>query len=70
MKTGTGRQAIYAAIGQLLIHSKGIEQTRKVMVLPAEEDLPCEVLEVLSAIGIELWRVELQDDGAYDFRHG
>jgi len=67
VKTGTGRQAIYTAVGQLVIHSGGTKQTRKVIVLPEEENLPNNTIEALSSIGIEVWRFMLQDDGSCDF---
>jgi hypothetical protein len=67
VKTGTDRQAIYTAVGQLMVHSKGDKQTHKIVVLPADERLPTGINETLSTLGIDVFRFVLDDDGSVDF---
>jgi hypothetical protein len=64
VKTGTDRQDIYTAIGQLMVHSQGDDNIEKFMVLPGEETLPNDVMVSLDTIGIGLWRFTLTEDGS------
>ena len=67
IKTGAGRQAIYTAVGQLMLHSEGQANVRKTMVLPAEESLPKNVESVLSKVGINIIRFSLEQNGECTF---
>ena len=69
-KTCTGRQAMYTAVGQLIVHSGGAADTRKILVPPAEDELPRGVAPVLITIGIEVLRFNLNGDGLCDFLSG
>jgi hypothetical protein len=60
-------QNIYTALGQLLIHSKGEKQIKKILVLPEEENLSPEIERILSSLGIEILTFYLTDDDTYKF---
>lgn len=63
-KTSTDRQALYTAIGQLLVHSAGARQTRKFLVVPKNGKLPEDVQAAISELDIALWRFALNSDGS------
>jgi hypothetical protein len=63
-KTSTDRQALYTAIGQLLVHSAGERQTRKFLVVPKGDKLPEDVRAAISELDIALWRFALISDGS------
>lgn len=64
------RQRLAQAGRQLIVHSGGAADTRKILVLPAEDELPRGVAPVLITIGIEVLRFTLNGDGLCDFLSG
>jgi hypothetical protein len=63
-KTSVGRQALYTAIGQLLVHSGGERKTRKFLVLPGDEDIADDVANALRSLDISIWKFSLLPDCA------
>jgi hypothetical protein len=62
VKTGAERQALYTALGQLIVHSGGDMTVRRIIVLPKEEKLPHDVAAAISAVNISIWRFTLHRD--------
>jgi hypothetical protein len=59
VKTGTERQEIYCAIGQLMVHAGSANGVKRILVLPSDELLPSDIAASIKAIGIEEWRFKL-----------
>jgi len=55
VKTSSGRQHVYTAIGQLMVHDGG-SASEKYIVLPDEGDLPPDLIQTLTRLNIELIR--------------
>lgn len=62
-KTSIGRQALYTAIGQLLVHSAGNRNVRKFLVLPGDEEIVGDVGNALRALKIAVCKFSLLPDG-------
>lgn len=63
VKTGTARQVLYTAIGQLTVHSGGDADLRKIMVLPKGEKLPNDIGKAINSAGIKVWRFKEAKNG-------
>jgi hypothetical protein len=67
VKTDTDRQAMYAAVGQLMVHSGEAEAARKILVLPAGQELPSDIIAALSSLEIDVHRFALEKGMAVSF---
>jgi hypothetical protein len=63
VKTSSVRSSIYAALGQLMVHSPN-EKCRRVMVLPQNEVLADDVSKALKRLGIDLLHFKLDKKSA------
>lgn len=54
VKTGTGRQELYTAIGQLLTHASEGGTVLKTLVIPADENLPTDLAHAIDALAIQV----------------
>lgn len=60
VKTGVGRQMLYAAIGQVVTHATtGGEGVAKFLVIPADEDMPEDFKKAITVLGIQVRRFRL-----------
>lgn len=56
VKTNTGRQDLYGAIGQILVHGRTGHDLTRYVVLPGGQPVPADVQEAFAALGIGvLW---------------
>jgi hypothetical protein len=62
VKTRLDRQSFYTALGQLMTHGVG-DEPQRVMVLPADGDLPEDCRRALSAHRVELRRFRIVGEG-------
>jgi len=62
IKTASGRQAFYTALGQLLTHAP-LTATRKTLVLPNEVQLPADCNDALVRLGINTERFQVEGRG-------
>ena len=64
VKTGVGRQMLYAAIGQLVTHAtSGGESVAKFLVVPADEDIPKDLAQAMAVLGIQVRHFRLDGIG-------
>jgi hypothetical protein len=66
VKTGSDRQSIYSAIGQLMVHDRNGE-SHKSIVIPDDGDLQDDVAVALERMDISLIRFNYSDSG-FSFR--
>ncbi|MBL7238876.1 hypothetical protein [Komagataeibacter rhaeticus] len=60
VKTGVGRQMLYTAIGQLVTHATlGGEDVARILVIPADDDIPEDLGRAIAALGIRVRRFRL-----------
>jgi hypothetical protein len=67
VKTGAERQALYTALGQLVVHSGGDPAVRRIILLPKEEILPDDIAAAIKAVNIGIWRFTLHRDKSVTF---
>jgi hypothetical protein len=67
VKTSSERQALYTALGQLIVHSGGDKAVQKIMVLPKEEMLPEDIAAAVEAVNIKIWEFTLHEDRSCTF---
>lgn len=60
VKTDTSRQALYTAIGQLLVHSGIHQNVKKFVVLPAEEEIPSDVKQTFKRLNVDIIQFALK----------
>jgi hypothetical protein len=64
VKTGVGRQMLYAAIGQIVTHATaGGEGVAKFLVIPADEDMPSDLERAIEILGIQIQRFRRSGTG-------
>jgi hypothetical protein len=68
IKTSPTRQSVYAAIGQLLVHSSNRQDIEKVLILPISEALPADIEKSIKGLGISLWRFGMDGNGQKGIR--
>jgi predicted Zn-dependent protease len=61
VKTSADSQSVYTAVGQVLMHSVGLNNAEKVVVLPKNNE-NVEVAKCLNELGIYLWLYTICDD--------
>jgi hypothetical protein len=59
VKTGTDRQQLYTAIGQLEVHSKNAPASRRYLVIPERGVVAKEIGECVKKRGIHVFRFKL-----------
>jgi hypothetical protein len=62
-KTSAARSDIYGAIGQLMVHGAA-DECRRVLLLPAQEQLPDDLRNGIGWLGIEVLKFELDENRA------
>lgn len=67
VKTSTRRQALYTAIGQILVHQSAALRVRRVLVVPDEGEISNDIQEALSRLKIHLMKYRLGSDDSVDF---
>lgn len=65
VKTGVGRQMLYAAIGQVVTHAAngGRDEVAKFLVVPADENIPSDLERAIAILGIKVRRFRLRGAG-------
>ena len=65
VKTGTGRQLLYTAIGQLMTHGdgNGDRSVRRVLVVPVDKEIPEDIGQAAATLGIDVLRFRLRKTG-------
>lgn len=68
VKTSTARQALYTAIGQLIVHSATASESKRYLVLPQDEAIPDDIAKALKAWGVTIYKFFIDRDQRVNIR--